>query len=163
MAGGGNGPPPTPEQIAEALRKEKNTEDLSHYLLIICGAVSIAVIAWKVIGIATRYARHLVCLNDPRQRFFVKDSHNVSALKRHVLYAPVLSKRHNREIQLSSAINVGTLPTRFQLLWLLAYFATNVAFSVVGISFGDKLENVAAHVRSRTGVLATINMVSLVN
>jgi predicted ferric reductase len=154
-------PKKTPEQLAKDALQAKTTEDLSNYLLVICGAVSVAVIVWKLVGIVKRHTRHLVCLNDPRQRFFVRESPNASSLKRHVLYAPLLGKRHNREIQLSSAVNVGTLPTRFQLLWLIAYFATNVAFSVVGISFDDKLEDVAAYVRSRTGVLATINMIPL--
>ncbi|KAI9167318.1 hypothetical protein HJFPF1_03444 [Paramyrothecium foliicola] len=158
MAGGKE---KTPEEIAAEQLAERTTEALSHYLLLICGAVSVAVIVWKVIGISTRYARTLVCLNDPRQRYFTRESPNVSAVKRHVLYAPVLSKRHNREIQLSSAINVGTLPTRFQLLFLMAYFATNVAFCVVDIRFSDSLEDVASLVRSRTGVLATINMIPL--
>jgi predicted ferric reductase len=157
----GSGPPPTPEQVAAAARAAQLNEDLSHYLLIICGAVSLAVIVWKIVGISTRYARTLVCLNDPRQRYFVRAPPNVSALKRHLLYAPVMRKRHNREVQLSSAINVGTLPTRFQLLFLMAYLATNIAFCVVDIRFSDKLEEVAAHVRSRTGILAVINMIPL--
>lgn len=32
--------------------------------------------------------------------------------KKHVLYAPLNNKRHNREIQLSAALNVGTIPSR---------------------------------------------------
>lgn len=136
-----------------------DNEMLSNYLYIICGAVSVAVIAWKIVDIATKWTRTVVCLNNDRQRYFALPSPNLAMLKRHVLYAPVLRKRHNREIQLSTAINVGTLPTRFQLLFLVAYFTTNVAFCVIEIPFTDSYENVARLVRNRTGVLSVINMV----
>lgn len=134
-------------------------EALSNYLYIICGAVAAAVILWKVLDTATKYARTVVCLNNDRQRYFAIPSPNLALIKRHILYAPVFSKRHNREIQLSSAINVGTLPTRFQLLFLTAYFATNVAFSVIDIPFAGSYEDAARILRNRTGVLAVVNMV----
>lgn len=138
---------------------EVENEALSNYLYVICAAVSAAVIVWKVADKAIKYSRTVACLNNDRQRYFARPSPNLALAKRHILYAPVLSKRHNREIQLSSAINVGTLPTRFQLLFLVAYFATNVAFCVVDIPFAADMESVAGELRNRTGVLATVNMV----
>lgn len=154
----GAGSPASPASGTFASPAAEN-EALSNYLFIICGAVSIAVILWKVTDITSKFARKIACLNNDRQRYFAIASPNLSWIKRHVLYAPVFSKRHNREIQLSSAINVGTLPTRFQLLFLLAYLGTNVAFCVVDISFAADLDDVAKLVRNRTGVLATVNMV----
>lgn len=148
-----------PAQAAAKAAASHENEMLSDYLYIICGAIAVAVIAWKIIDIATKWTRTVVCLNNDRQRYFALPSPNLARLKRHILYAPVLGKRHNREIQISTAINVGTLPTRFQLLFLVAYFATNVAFCVIEIPFTDSYENVARLVRNRTGVLSVINMV----
>jgi hypothetical protein len=142
---------PTPADIIN--------EDLSNYLLIICGSVSAAVIAWKSVDVATKYARTIVGANSDRQHYFARPSPNAASIKKHVLYAPVLSKRHNREIQLSSAINVGTLPTRFQLLFLVAYFITNVIFCVVDIPYAESYSEVAGMVRNRAGIMAVMNMV----
>jgi len=158
--GGGHGND-DPAAIAAAAAATHDNEMLSKYLYIICGSVCVAVIAWKVIDISTKWVRTLVCLNNDYQRYFALPSPNLAWLKRHVLYAPVLRKRHNREIQLSTAINVGTLPTRFQLLFLTAYFATNVAFCVIDISFSDDYTSVTRLLRNRTGVLSVINMVPL--
>jgi hypothetical protein len=39
------------------------------------------------------------------------DGQGWSNIKKYILYAPLGKKRHNRELQLSSAVNVGTLPS----------------------------------------------------
>merc|ERR1712000_336753 len=133
----------SPEEQAAKDAAELVNAKLSDYLMIVCGAVSVAVIIWKVCERVIKITRHVSCLHNDKQRYFAVPSPNVSALKRHLLYAPVVSKRHNREIQLSRAINVGTLPTRFQLLFLIAYFASNVAWCVVDIPFDGEMSAVA--------------------
>ncbi|KAF3059220.1 Ferric/cupric reductase transmembrane component 2 [Daldinia childiae] len=70
-------------------------------------------------------------------------------------------KRHNREFQLSSAINVGTLPTRFQFLFLVGYFATNIAFCVIHIPFAESFADACKQLRNRSGTLAVANMIPL--
>ncbi|KAM5345563.1 hypothetical protein ACJ41O_011424 [Fusarium nematophilum] len=156
-AGAGSGEEKTQAEI----NAPGHDEALSKYLMIICGAASVAVIIWKVSERIIKLTRHVSCLNNDRQRYFAIPSPNVAALKRHLLYAPVFSKRHNREIQLSSAINVGTLPTRFQLLFLAAYFATNVVFCVIEIPYAETREVAAGIIRNRSGILSTVNMVPL--
>lgn len=138
-----------------------SNEELSNYLLIICGSVTIAVIIWKVADKVNKLIRKVSSLNNDRQRYWAVPSPNLAALKRHVLYAPIFSKRHNREIQLSKAVNIGTLPSRFQLLFLIAYFATNVVFCVIQIPYAESLEIAAAQLRNRSGVLSTLNMIPL--
>lgn len=136
-------------------------EMLSHYLLIVLGALSIALAAWRFTTLLVRYVRTVTCLQNDTQRYFAKPSENYSWFKRNIIYAPILSKRHNREFQLSSAVNVGTLPTRLQLVFLLGYLATNVAFCVMTIDFSGSLREVAGLVRNRTGYLAVVNMIPL--
>jgi hypothetical protein len=156
---GGSTQPLSPEAQAAKDAAIQMNHDLWSYLYIVCGAICLAVICWKIIDITTKYIRTIVCLNNDRQRYFAIPSPNLARLKEHVLYAPVFRKRHNREIQLSSAINVGTLPTRFQLLFLIAYFATNVAFCVIEIPFAGDYKTATTTLRNRSGVMATINMV----
>ncbi|KAK4123505.1 hypothetical protein N657DRAFT_573166 [Parathielavia appendiculata] len=134
---------------------------LSHYLLLVLGAISAALLAWRFTTLLVRYVRTVTCLHNDTQRYFAQPSEKYSWFKKNVQYAPILSKRHNREFHLSSAVNVGTLPTRMQLVFLLGYLATNVAFCVMTIEFSGSLKQVAALVRNRTGYLAVVNMIPL--
>ncbi|KAH7131361.1 ferric reductase like transmembrane component-domain-containing protein [Dactylonectria estremocensis] len=140
---------------------EADNTALSNYLFIICGAVSVAVIFWRLADKINKTVRKVACLNNDRQRYFALPSSTLASVKRHILYAPVFRKRHNREIQLSSAVNMGTLPTRFQLLFLSAYFATNVVFCVIEIPFAQSNAIAAASLRNRSGVLSVLNMIPL--
>ncbi|KAI9668664.1 MAG: hypothetical protein M1831_001103 [Alyxoria varia] len=79
-------------------------------------------------------------------------------LKRYLAYAPIWSKRHNREIQLSSAVSFGTLPSRFQLILLTIYFISNIAYCGA-LHYDRGIEGVMAELRGRTGALATYNMI----
>ncbi|KAK4636285.1 Ferric reductase transmembrane component 3 [Fulvia fulva] len=97
--------------------------------------------------------------SDGRQRYFSIPDDRWAKFKRHWLSAPLLSKRHNREFKLSAAMNVGTLPGRMQTFFLLGYFALNVVFTVWKIDWTSKGFMSAG--LSRTGILATINMVPL--
>ncbi|KAI2470570.1 ferric reductase like transmembrane component-domain-containing protein [Annulohypoxylon bovei var. microspora] len=135
-------------------------ESLSNYLLIICGAVSAALIIWRLTTALTTYIRTVTSLNSDTQRYYVGASSKFAWVKKNLLYSPLFRKRHNREFQLSSAINVGTLPTRFQFLFIIAYFATNIAFCVVNIPF-ESFQDAAKQLRNRSGTLATVNMIPL--
>ncbi|RBR03521.1 hypothetical protein FVER53590_07148 [Fusarium verticillioides] len=151
----------TPEQQLAKEIAETTNGNLSKYLMIVCGAVSAAVIVWKVCERIIGLTRHVSCLNNDKQRYFAIPNQKFAALKRHLLYAPVFSKRHNREIQLSKAINVGTLPTRFQLLFLVSYFVSNVVWCVIDIDYSADMVTACGVIRNRTGVLSTVNMVPL--
>lgn len=136
-------------------------EALASYLLIVCGAIAIAVIIWRVVRHSTSILRHVVSMNNSTQRYFAAANPKLESFKTNLLWAPIMRKRHNREIQLSNAINIGTLPTRLQLLFLIGYFATNVAFCVIEIPFTESFDEAASMLRSRSGTLAVVNMIAL--
>lgn len=79
-------------------------------------------------------------------------------LKKNVLYAPIWKKRHNREIQLSSAASFGTLPSRYHFLLLFVYVCSNLAYCAV-LDYHQPKAAILAELRGRTGSLATINLV----
>jgi len=143
-------------------REKISVAKKGRFLLAVCGGLAVALLFWRLGNIAVRYLRTVTSLNNDRQVYYAQPSKNTSWFKRNVLYAPIYRKRHNRELQLSSAINMGTLPTRLQLALLVGYFATNVAFSVVGIQFHSNFDTAASQLRNRTGVLSVVNMVPLV-
>ena len=83
-------------------------------------------------------------------------------VKQQITYAPLGKKRHNREIQLSSAVNYGTLPGRIHTALLLSYVISNIIYcSLLDYKNKDKAA-LMAEVRGRTGVLATANMIPLI-
>jgi hypothetical protein len=132
-----------------------------NYLLIICASLVVVMAAWRVISVSVKYVRTLTCLNNSTQRYFSKPSESFATFKENLLYAPVFRKRHNREFQLSTAVNIGTLPTRLQLLFLIAYFGTNVTFCVTSIDWNQDFATVSEEIRNRSGVLAVVNLVPL--
>ncbi len=136
-------------------------QDFYNYLLIICGSLVAAMIFWRASTELVKYVRHLTSLNNETQSYFVAPSERFASFKKHLLYAPVFSRRHNREFQLSSAINMGTLPTRLQGLFLIGYFGTNIAFCVVSINWDLAYADALKQLRNRTGILSVVNMVGL--
>lgn len=135
-------------------------KDFYNYVFIVLSSLIVALAIWRMANEGVKYVRTLTCLNNDRQLYFVKPSATYASFKKHLLYAPVFGRRHNREFQLSEAVNVGTLPTRFQLLFIIAYLGTNVAYCVVGINWDQPLAVVTKELRNRTGILAVTNLVS---
>ena len=109
------------------------------------------------------HLRHISALDTDRQRYWQKDQTAFwPRFKRHVLYAPFGSKRHNREIRLSSALNFGTLPSRFHGVLLIGYVASNIAYCSI-LDYQNSNKNaLLAEARGRSGVLATVNMLALI-
>ncbi|KAK5654396.1 hypothetical protein OQA88_7305 [Cercophora sp. LCS_1] len=84
------------------------------------------------------------------------------SIKKNILYAPLWNKRHNREIRLSSAINVGTLPSRFHTLILAGYLASNLGYMLI-LNWATKNKyELCAELRGRSGTLALVSMVPLI-
>ncbi len=155
-AAGGHGSGSYPPLSAEA-----ENDRLSKFLLLVCGCVALAVLTWVVANVLIRHVRRLVSLNNETQRYFALPSAKFSFVKRNILYAPISRKRHNREMQLSAAVNMGTLPTRLQLLFLVGYFTTNLVFCLIDIPFHANFDSAASQLRNRSGVLAVVNMIPL--
>ncbi|PFH62791.1 hypothetical protein XA68_11803 [Ophiocordyceps unilateralis] len=86
------------------------------------------------------------------------------SLKKHLLYAPLLRKRHNREFRPLPAVSFGTLPSRPYAILMVVYLAVNVAaMSVLQLNKGNPNGYaVVAELRGRSGTLAVANMVPLI-
>jgi len=144
---------------AEQVKAAGLNQDFYNYIFIILASFILVFGIWRIGIESVKYVRTLTCLNNDTQRYFALPSKRWASFKKHILYAPIFSKRHNREFQLSSAMNVGTLPTRFQLLFLLSYLGTNVLFCVYSIDWNLAVAPAAKELRNRTGILAVVNMV----
>ncbi|KAL4751082.1 hypothetical protein BDW72DRAFT_98946 [Aspergillus terricola var. indicus] len=134
--------------------------------IILVSAIGVAFILFcgRIAQLSHAYLRHISSLTASRreQTFWsIEDLQLWAKIKKHVLYAPLGRKRHNREIQLSSAINVGTLPSRFQTILIVLYVASQVAYCAL-LDYDENVKAaLVAELRGRSGTLAVLNMVPL--
>ncbi|KAJ9155430.1 Ferric reductase like transmembrane component [Pleurostoma richardsiae] len=84
------------------------------------------------------------------------------SLKKNLIYAPIWKKRHNREIKLSSAVNIGTLPSRLHSILLGGYLGSNLIYMFVLNWHNENRFAFCAELRGRSGTLAAVNMVPLI-
>lgn len=144
---------------AEASSME-NTR-ISWYMGFVWAATIGALMTYRLWLISIRHVRTLACLENEKQQYFAIPDSTFASIKRHILDAPLFRKRHNREIRLSTAVNVGTLPSRLQTMYLVGYVAMNIVFCVFHIDWSGKSATIASEVRNRTGVLAVMNLLPL--
>ncbi|PGH15951.1 hypothetical protein AJ79_02118 [Helicocarpus griseus UAMH5409] len=143
---------------------------LDHLLTqIICaslGAVCVIVLIARLAQMFQAYMRRVTSLHaDPKgQRFWATDeSRKWAFTKKHLIYAPLKSKRHNRAIKLFSAnFDLGTVPSRLHTILLCAYFGSQVAYITILDYSVNEQAALIAELRGRSGVLALLNMIPLV-
>lgn len=107
------------------------------------------------------YLRTVFCLNDSKQRYFSRPNIVHSFFRRYLVDAPLFRTRHHREFKLSSAINIGTLPSRAQSLFLLTYLGTGAFLTIWRIDWSQKKNGIYTALIDRTGLLAIMNMAPL--
>jgi hypothetical protein len=118
----------------------------------------------RIYRLVNGHIRHLATLglNKDQQQYWKRDSTFWSRIKRDLLVAPLIYKRHNKEFQLSTATNVGTLPSRLHSLFLAFYILTNVLYCCLLDYHNQPYPALLAEARGRTGHLAVMNMLPLV-
>ncbi|KAG8629770.1 hypothetical protein KVT40_001389 [Elsinoe batatas] len=130
---------------------------MSYLWLAIIGAMFVH----RIVLSALKHMRNLTCMNNEKQKYFSDVDPAYASVKKHLLDAPLFRKRHNREIMLSSAVNVGTVPSRLQSLFIVVYFGINIAFCFLWLGYDQKRPALLKEIRNRTGVLSFVNMVPL--
>ncbi|MCJ1274622.1 hypothetical protein MMC21_002419 [Puttea exsequens] len=130
------------------------------FSLALLGAIILGVRCYQMIN---AHVRHLLNLNanSLQQSYWSEDRTPLwPKIKKTLLYAPLWKKRHNREIRLSRAINVGTVPSRLHTVILLLYLASNLVYCLY-LDYASEKPKVMAEFRGRTGHLAIVNMLPL--
>jgi hypothetical protein len=150
-AGGGGKPDPTAG--IENL-------DVQHYLGHIWWAIVAVFTIYQLVLFFVRYIRTVSCLGNETQRYFAIPNFWYARFKKSCLDAPLFRTRHHREFKMSSAIGVGTLPSRLQTFFLVGYFAVNVGFCFWRIDYSNFSKG-ATELLGRSGIMAVINMIPL--
>lgn len=121
-------------------------------------------LAYRLVHMGNSHIRHLFTMGQwADQRYWMYNhSHVWPLLKKNLWLAPLGRQRHNREIQLSKAISIGTLPSRFHTLLLGLYVATNIAYCLALNWQRENSASVVAELRGRSGSLAAFNIIPTV-
>lgn len=134
--------------------------DVQHYLGYIWWIIVLVFALWQTVLFFARYIRTVSCLGNETQRYFAIPNYYYARFKKSCLDAPLWRTRHHREFKLSSAIGVGTLPSRLQSFFLVGYFAVNIGFCVWRVDYSTFSKG-ANELLSRSGIMAVINMIPL--
>jgi predicted ferric reductase len=129
------------------------------------GIVGLLMVLLRIIELTWAQLRLLstMTLDGGKQGYWkVKQWDWMPGLKKRLIYAPLWKKRHNREIRLSSALNMGTLPSRFHALLLFGYLGSNLAYMFILDWKNQNKYALCAEIRGRSGTLAVVNMVPLI-
>jgi hypothetical protein len=134
--------------------------DVQNYLGRIWWCFVVTFTLYQVILYFVRYVRLVSCLGNETQRYFSIPNTLYARFKKSCIDAPLFRTRHHREFKLSSAIGVGTLPSRMQTFFLVGYFAVNIGFCIYKIDYSS-FQAGAGVLLSRSGIIAVINMIPL--
>lgn len=126
-------------------------------LLLLC------VLLYRAIDLGHAHLRHIVSLGgEADQRYWMQNQSPFWALcKKNLFYAPLGKIRHNRELQLSKAISVGTLPGRFHTLVIVLYCLSNLVYCLA-LDWNSYDATAIAELRGRSGQLAALNLIPTV-
>lgn len=126
-------------------------------------AIIIAVFWGRIAQRLNNHTRHLHNLHDnaAQQSYWsVDQSEWWPWAKKNLLYAPIGKKRHHREVQLSKALGIGTLPSRFHTILLVGYASVNFLGCLM-LDFHAESNQRWAALRGRSGYLAVWNCLAL--
>ncbi|MCJ1445239.1 MAG: hypothetical protein MMC23_005744 [Stictis urceolatum] len=128
------------------------------------GFICVIVTAVRLFQRGNAHLRHLTSLNsNAEQQVYWRNDQSSwwPWLKKHMMYAPLKNKRHNREIQLSAAVNLCTIPSRLHTTLLVLYYLSNLIYCCMLDYTELNKAAVIAELRGRTGHLSTLNMIAL--
>lgn len=135
---------------------------------IICGSlgiVAVTIFLSRMLETSNAYVRHVSCLSANRRQQFFWSLEGYSwwpRIKKYFVHAPLLNKRHHREFQISTATNMGILPSRLQTILLVMYIASQFAYCTILDYAVNEKAALIAELRGRSGTLAVLNMIPLV-
>ncbi|KAK3725361.1 hypothetical protein LTR37_000331 [Vermiconidia calcicola] len=140
-----------------------------NYLLVNATIISLCVLlvitaAYRWFHMGKAHLRHLFTMGKWEDQRYWMSNHTFTWpwIKKHVIYAPLWRKRHNKEIRLANAITIGTLPSRYHTILIVAYLLGNLAACLALDYSVDQWSTVLAELRGRSGIFAGLNSVPTV-
>jgi predicted ferric reductase len=118
--------------------------------------------AYSAVTRFNAHLRHLTSISGAGSLHYFAASNRIVALaKNHLLYAPLLFYRRARELKLTEHVTLGSIPTRFQALFILLVTVTNVFACTWNVPWSDPQLQVLPILRNRTGTLSVANLIPI--
>ena len=136
----------------------------SRALYLTIGAICLTVLLVRLAQQATGYLRMVTTASasPERQRYWKNEPIAWwPSIKKNFLYAPLIHVRHNREFQISAAVNVGTVPGRLHTVLLTLYLISNIVYTCWLDYSNPNHAAMTAELRGRSGHLSVLNMIAL--
>ncbi|KAF7159054.1 hypothetical protein CNMCM5623_004287 [Aspergillus felis] len=129
-------------------------------LFVLSGVFTVLFVCRVVIRVRHRRRLREILRTDDQSKFS-RTSTIFAWIKKHVLYAPLFSKRHSREFQLLDRIHMGSIPLRLEATLLLAYITTNLLFLFVLVDWWTDYQEKMYQLKYAAGHLAVMNSPAL--
>ncbi|EXJ85516.1 hypothetical protein A1O1_05880 [Capronia coronata CBS 617.96] len=137
-------------------------KSLGHNYLWSLLAVVALLLAWVTVARINAHLRHLASMGgDGSLRYYSTTSPVMSLVKSNIVYAPILFYRRARELKFSRHVNFGSIPSRFQAIFLFLVIAANVFACTWNIPWSDAQLEVLPILRNRTGTLSVVNLIPI--
>lgn len=153
-----------PEQHGSAaaeMAMAKKNDRIELYLVYAWVAVIAVAFTYRVVLATTLYLRKISCLGSAKQLYFKYPHATFAAVKRYLLDAPLLRKRHREPFMPSTSISFGSPPSRVQSVAIIGYIAMNVGLVTTEIDYSGGTAAVAGQLLHRSGRLSVLNMIPL--
>lgn len=130
------------------------------------GLAALLFYRWSLMGHG--HLRRLMAMGKESDQRYWMYNHQRSwaALKKHLIYAPLGTVRHNQEYKIpfvkKAESGMGTLPSRFHTFLLVVLVFTNLAYCLALDWSHLDSSAVIAELRGRTGQLAALNLIPTV-
>lgn len=128
------------------------------------GAFGFIILSVRIFQVIWGHIRQVAAMSvvGERQTYWkYAQPHWMPSFKKDLLYAPLWNKRHNREIRLSKAMNMGTLPSRLHFILLFIYSVSNIVYMFYVDWVNENKYSLCAEIRGRAGTLGAVNMIPL--
>ena len=141
---------------------EMLNDEMARISLLVLGSIAAFLYIWQLGFRFSGHLRRLASFGNDQQRYFISTDDTFGKIKNHLIYAPLFRVRHNREFQLSTAINMGNLPSRLHGLIVFGIVVMNAVLCVVTVPYKKDEDTVGDIIRNRAGTMATVNLMPLV-
>lgn len=137
-------------------------KSLEHnYLWSLLGVVALLFV-WATMARINAHLRHLASMGgDGPLRYYSMGSPLMSLVKSSLLYAPLLYNRRAGELKFSRHVNFGSIPSRFQSIFIFLAIVANVFTCTWNIPWSDPELQVLPILRNRTGTLSVVNLIPI--
>ncbi|CAG8101091.1 unnamed protein product [Penicillium salamii] len=130
--------------------------------LFVVGGVVVILFAWQTVIRLQNRQRSKQAIKEVDQTRLSRTSRLDTAVKKHILYAPIWGSRHSREFRFFR-LHMGSIPLRLEIISLMIYLALNLIFIIVTVDWWiDDYPKKMFQLKYSAGHLAVMNTPGLV-